>query len=378
MEKINNTINNGVNNKSTDVDSEIKALISGDGAHPIVSDDKKPVNGSYAAYSDIHVMPHKAFDNVANNLRRISLTIVSLSVVVVAFISLFALASFVGNKTQKALPVVITPIVDYEIKSNVDIDFNEEVQEPVQKIDDATDAMFDSDALKESVIFGEESVLRDEGKEYQEVKIGDLIPLKEVDQVVQNDGGQNASSPSREKLLAMDTDNDGLFDLEEVIFGLNRDSTDTDENSVNDYDELIELFTHVKNNPSDGGLLSVYQNKAYSLIHPVEWVYAGDENGLVSWKAGSDHNVQVLVVNTTNDYSDITSWYANEVSARKIDDGQIIKGENWRGIISDNGLVAYIMGDSDAVFIVSYMPFADDEAVYSNLFKMMVNYFVIK
>ena len=378
MEKIDNTIDNSINNQGNSIDSEVKAITSRKGVLPIVNDGKESVDRSHAAYGNIHTMPHKAFDALSKNLRRVGLVIVSLNVAVVVFILVVALVNFIGEKTQKTLPVVITPVVDYEVKSNVDVGFSKKNQEPANGGNDTLNVELNSDALEDGMILNKEMEQENKSSEGQEFKIGDLIPIKESEQVVQGDGGENLILPLREKLLVIDTDSDGLSDLEEVVFGFNRDSEDTDENGVNDYDELIVLFENSKNNSSDGSLLSVYENKGYSLIYPTEWLYVGDQSGFVSWKAGSNHTIQVLTISTSGDYSDIDSWYTNEVSAKNISNNRRINGKNWNGVVLDNDLVAYVMSSDKTVFIISYIPFATDEAVYGNLFKIMVDYFVVK
>lgn len=177
----------------------------------------------------------------------------------------------------------------------------------------------------------------------------------------------------------VDSDGDGVSDREEILFGMNSDTSDSDGDGYSDKEELLSL-----NNPSGLGLLlgsgtiQKYTNRdlSYELYYPTAWSYssAGGSGSLI-FKSLDNQSIQVLSP-TNVDLLPINEWYHAEVSSRAIQDSQQISMNGWQGLYSPDGLTVYLgYAGSSRVFVISYSPGFNSTFDYKNVFNVMVNSF---
>lgn len=175
---------------------------------------------------------------------------------------------------------------------------------------------------------------------------------------------------------AMDGDNDGLGDLEEMLVDSNLTSSDSDGDGYDDYSELLKLY-----NPAGSGNLMTnsnigkYTNNTYkySLYYPRIWTnekVGSDES--ILFKIGNNQFIQIIVQPGKVGQS-IEEWYREQFNVNIIKGEQILYKAGWSGIRSEDGLVVYLSNPKDNnIYIMSYNIGLSDTASYKSIFEMML------
>lgn len=174
----------------------------------------------------------------------------------------------------------------------------------------------------------------------------------------------------------IDSDNDGLSDIEEVLLGTNANLVDSDSDTYTDMMELLGLY-----NPAGQGSLllnpniSKYRNDKYgysvyySSFWPIEMV-GGDES--VMFKLNNNQFINMIVENNDEKLA-IQDWYKKQFNNVIIRPEQIIIKKGWTGIKSLDGLIAYLMHPaSDKIFVLSYNLGLENTQNYKSIFRMII------
>lgn len=179
----------------------------------------------------------------------------------------------------------------------------------------------------------------------------------------------------------IDSDGDGLTDKEEAIFGSNKDNIDSDGDGYGDLSEIYNLYDPVSNKKLvESGKITKYVNSTYSynLYYPSSWTAStvgGDFS--ISIKSDDNHFIQIMSEYNTSK-EPIEEWYKKQFSVSTIDGSKIVKGENWKGIKTDDGLTIYITDDELIyIFTITYNPGTSNTAEYKNIYKMVLDSFEI-
>lgn len=191
--------------------------------------------------------------------------------------------------------------------------------------------------------------------------------------------------------LAKDTDLDGLSDIEEDLYGTNKDNPDTDGDTYLDGAEFISLYDPTK---TGGALLAAstlvksYENITYkySVLYPAKWQAIPVEEGpdgdrqitfFTSVAELENENIKVRVADNPNK----SSLYEFVLSALPTADltmyeAKITKG-GFNELVSPDKLTYYVTkeGQLDRVYVFSYTVGADKIAKYLSTLQMMVNSF---
>jgi hypothetical protein len=191
-----------------------------------------------------------------------------------------------------------------------------------------------------------------------------------------------------EKLaVSLDTDGDGLTDVEEIIFGTSPTNPDTDGDSYRDGAEVIAGF-----NPTVGGgsklgdspfiisLTANFNDNDYSVLYPKEW-----QSSLINASS------QILITASTGEIFRITirenqmklpmmSWYLQEnpgvpVSQLRLTDN--LQG-SLSGIYSPDGLMAYLTdANREKMYVFEYVVGRQAEIKYPTIFSMIIRTFKV-
>lgn len=133
---------------------------------------------------------------------------------------------------------------------------------------------------------------------------------------------KETAAPSPDELPqfvpAVDSDHDGLTDLEEELYGTDKSKRDTDADGYTDGDEVANLYNPLQPGNAriyDSQLVTTYVNSQYyyNLVYPAAWQFK-DDGDLVIFQDKDGEFIQVLVVKDTQGYSDILDWYKANVS----------------------------------------------------------------
>ena len=178
---------------------------------------------------------------------------------------------------------------------------------------------------------------------------------------------------------AIDSDQDGLGDLEEIIFDCNINSDDSDGDGYKDLDELKKLY-----NPAGSGEIIVNPNiekyinasHKYSIYYPDIWLKTDvDGDNSVLFRAGNNQYMQIIVQDNIKKQS-LEEWYKEQLNVVSISGNQIIYKIGWNGIKNKDGLIVYLtQAQGNKIFIISYNVGLDNMLRFKNIFDMMVESF---
>ncbi|NCN25893.1 hypothetical protein COT94_01590 [Candidatus Falkowbacteria bacterium CG10_big_fil_rev_8_21_14_0_10_37_14] len=184
--------------------------------------------------------------------------------------------------------------------------------------------------------------------------------------------------------VADDRDIDGLTDYEETIFDTSKDNVDSDGDGYNDGTEVINLYNPTGKDQLTGSpRIKQYKREEYllSVLVPSQWLVDFKPQGsvgVVSFTA--EDNQRFLIDIMSNDKKLSADAYYLEVSgAKDIRPEQRRTGVDWSGVLSEDGLAAYVVGkDGKFTYHLSYDPAADSMLKYPHLFTVLVKSLVVK
>ncbi len=180
-----------------------------------------------------------------------------------------------------------------------------------------------------------------------------------------------------------DDDDDGLTNIEELLFGTKFGLPDSDFDGYSDGEELVSLYDPL----NDGADLvnnieavSIYNNDIfnYSVLYPAKWsiteiatdfsetIFYGDEDGDF-FKIQVNENPQILT---------IQKWYSNFSPGSNTNNLKYFENDNVVGVKTKYGFNIYIANE-DKVYIISYIIIDTEELNYSKTFEMFSNSFKI-
>ncbi|MBI5733870.1 MAG: hypothetical protein HY973_02915 [Candidatus Kerfeldbacteria bacterium] len=182
--------------------------------------------------------------------------------------------------------------------------------------------------------------------------------------------------------LSLDSDQDGLTDMEEIVFGTDPKKPDSDGDGFLDGSEVAQGFDPAKASGAkleDSVNLAAYNNKhlAYTIKYPVKWLAKPTETteSEVIFSGGGDEFIEVLVVDNPEKLS-AAAWYAKQVTGLKAEEVPAVSYGNLTWAMSLDGLNAYTVDSRDHLITVSYNIGTKTEASYYHLFQMTLRSFI--
>ncbi len=138
-----------------------------------------------------------------------------------------------------------------------------------------------------------------------------LINLKLTNPAIISLNEEEEAAP--EFAPAVDSDADGLTDVEENLYGSDKSKADTDGDSYSDSVELINLY-----HPTIAGQARLYEsalvltfiNKTYNynILYPASWQTQGESNSVIFQDKGGEF-MQVLIIDNEEGYPTVNDWY---------------------------------------------------------------------
>ncbi len=175
----------------------------------------------------------------------------------------------------------------------------------------------------------------------------------------------------------VDTDDDNLTDIEEqVVFGTDSTSKDTDRDGYEDAAEVFNLYNPAGSGVlNESGLVKEYQGSIYSVLYPSKWqLQEGEES--VQFLSSDNNFIQILTQNNSRKLN-IKSWYANltNVSSNEVSQPVKTTKNEFEFIFSEDGLTAYVTesGGGSNVYIISYSPKQGGRIEFLSTLQMIVN-----
>lgn len=229
---------------------------------------------------------------------------------------------------------------------------------------------------------------KEEEKEKEEPKKEEKKPVetpKKEEPVVEEKIEKEATTTKeeiKEEIVYLDTDNDGLSDAEEQIFGTKSAEADSDGDGYDDESEINNLYNPAgEGKLEDNPAISKFENSQfkYSVLHPVSFM----KNVVIDGSSvifGAKDNSFIQIISQANDKNDeIADWFDSQFPENKTVEEDIVKKDDWQGVFHKDKKIFYLTDNSKKyIFIISYVPEPENNMSYYNIFKMMINSFTIK
>ncbi|NMC51827.1 hypothetical protein GYA54_03820 [Candidatus Kuenenbacteria bacterium] len=179
---------------------------------------------------------------------------------------------------------------------------------------------------------------------------------------------------------AVDSDTDGLTNIEEALYGTNPENPDTDGDTYQDGNELSNLYNPLIAGSAkiyDSDLVKTYVNNdaRYNLVYPSSWE-AKESSGTVIFQSNTGEFVQISIEPNSDDYQDIKAWYKNylELDSEGVTNIKVSGVES--AILSTDRLKVYFMlGDN--IYSIIYNINLRKDGNFMSTFNMVLKSFKI-
>ncbi|MCX6740136.1 MAG: hypothetical protein NTZ49_02825 [Candidatus Parcubacteria bacterium] len=183
---------------------------------------------------------------------------------------------------------------------------------------------------------------------------------------------------------SLDSDSDGLTDVEEDLYQTEKRKADTDGDGYSDGDELKNLF-----NPKEAGgatlqtsgLVNTYSNQLYKyeILYPASWLAKPEDQSLLAiiFLSSTEEDVHISL-EENKDKMDLVNWYLS-ISAN-VDLGSLqslTTKSGYSALVSPDKLTYYVQGiaDPERIYVIHFNIGNKTEVDFLSTFIMMVNSF---
>lgn len=199
-----------------------------------------------------------------------------------------------------------------------------------------------------------------------------------------NNDNDNDQQPAIIPPYGIDSDGDGLTDIEELIFKTNSGLKDTDSDTYNDKEELINLYDPTKIDAKlldDVSLARVFiqEDLKYSFVYPASWVSQtkdAQSQDVIVFETQDKDFIKIQFKQNPQELS-AKNWYLNgspDVSASDLSDYK--NQNNIIGIRSKDNLNVYL-GVGTKIYIISYISINTEKLNYPSILDLIANSFKV-
>ncbi|MBL7021876.1 hypothetical protein ISR92_00910 [Patescibacteria group bacterium] len=180
-----------------------------------------------------------------------------------------------------------------------------------------------------------------------------------------------------ELISGLDTDEDGLTDIEENLYATNSALVDTDEDGYSDASELVNLYdpAQVATLLADTETVTQYINTEYnySILYPTEWTVRAltEEKEQVIFNSETTEFVQILVLENPLGLS-ARNWYLSYNEDIEADSLEEIVLNNIVGVQAGAGRYTYL-GVGSSIYSIIYNVGTTNQLNYQATYDMMLN-----
>lgn len=199
-------------------------------------------------------------------------------------------------------------------------------------------------------------------------------------------GGNGTPSPAQFSFslnppqLGLDSDADGLTDIEENVWGTNSDKVDTDGDTFKDKDELFTFYdpAAAKKRLLDSETAAVYKNAQYnySVIYPSAFAVRAlsAENDQIIFSDANGAYFNVIVMDNPSNLSTYI-WYNSNNPTISTTNFRSFLVDNFPALQTPDGLITYVAVGSK-VFVISYNLGTINEANYISTYRLFLKSFM--
>lgn len=195
--------------------------------------------------------------------------------------------------------------------------------------------------------------------------------------------GENSEVPEyevKELKSSLDTDEDKLTDVEEIMYGTELDKPDTDGDGFIDGEELMNFYSPLAAGQTlaEADLFAEYQNDkfGYKLIYPKSWspTSASEDGTVIIFNSPTSQFFEVVIEAKDPNITSIVDWYTKQLPG--LDKEELrrtsVGKDNIEAIYSLDGSTVYFLY-KDWVVALSYNLGISQEADYLTTWKTTIN-----
>lgn len=203
-----------------------------------------------------------------------------------------------------------------------------------------------------------------------------VVPTNPTPPASTNESSTNQTENPTPPTIGLDTDNDGLTDLEEQIYHTSSTKPDTDGDGYNDGEEVMGAYDPAAKVKRiwEAATTAVYRNQdyGYSVIYPKTWPTRSVDNGqeLFFTETSTNEFIDVLVQNNPLSLSAI-NWYLRQNPGVNANLLSSITVANTPAVQTADGLVTYVSLGTK-LYIISYHIGVGKEANFLATYKMFL------
>ena len=215
--------------------------------------------------------------------------------------------------------------------------------------------------------------------------VADNQPTKPIEEPVTPPAEEKKFDPtliratSLTLLGSLDTDKDGLTDVEEVVLGTDPALDDTDKDGYKDGQEVNNFYSPKESGSSKLSSLAnlkTYANSlnGYKVMYPASWTLdeSSAEDQMIS--SGNDEFVNILIQTKKIDQT-LENWYLEQApNVRKPDLKYYTTAVKLPALESPDGFTVYL-SKGDKVYVLNYNIGLKEEANFPGIFGLIVNSF---
>ena len=179
-----------------------------------------------------------------------------------------------------------------------------------------------------------------------------------------------------------DSDNDGLTDVEEELYGTKINKPDTDDDGFLDGEEVKNGF-----NPTGEGKIiksdkvTIYENNefGYSVYYPIAWIAEAlneEDAREVLFTSDTGEFMEVIVQDNPNGQT-VEAWYKSQFPEYTLDELKTLTINENPAILSEDGYTVYWSTDN-YIYALTYRYGTKKEVNFLTTFEMMYKSFITK
>ncbi len=182
--------------------------------------------------------------------------------------------------------------------------------------------------------------------------------------------------------LALDTDTDGLTDIEEGLYNTDYLKPDTDSDSYIDGLEILNLYNPAGVAPQkieETDLVKIYSNPTYNytIFYPASWLARAlgeTTSEEVMFTSATGEFIQVIVEDNLSNLPPLDWYLAEAPGTNPSAVGPATTKSGLSGVKSPDGLTAYFSAGGK-IYVLSYNVGIKTELNYKSTFEMMIKSF---
>ncbi|MDP3964169.1 MAG: hypothetical protein Q8Q20_00720 [bacterium] len=179
-----------------------------------------------------------------------------------------------------------------------------------------------------------------------------------------------------------DLDEDGLTDVEEILYGTEETQPDTDGDSYLDGDELVLGYSPLAGSGAvleGSGLVKVFSSQVhnYRILYPTPWIVQNTsfDGSSVALTSDTSEFIEILVTENPSRLSP-KQWYLEQSPGIDPEDVEETVINGLLAVTSLDGLTTYL-GQANVIYVIAYNIGNRVDAGFFSTYHMMLNSFSV-